>query len=126
MAGAEVGGREIDVLMAERFQKVAEATQPGLVLEPNMADQRVLRARQRIFSATDESKKVLSANDTDTAMLEELADGLDVRVHHPHIAGANCFILDSIVNIGDRCRFGATLLEKIWMRCCCLVVFSML
>ena len=78
-AGADVGGREIDVLMAKRFQEVAEATQPGLVLEPNFADQRVLRARQRILSATDESKKVLSANDSDTAMLEELAEGLDVR-----------------------------------------------
>ncbi len=79
MAGAEAGGREIDVLLAERFREIAEATQPGLVLEPNITDRRVLRARQRILSATDESKKVLSANDTDTAMLEELAEGLDVR-----------------------------------------------
>lgn len=79
-AGAEVGGRDIDVLMAERFQQVAVAAHPGLVLDPNDNDKRVLRARQRIFSATDESKKVLSVNDSDTAMLEELAEGLDVRV----------------------------------------------
>ena len=78
-AGSDAGGREIDVLMAMRFQEAAEAAQPGLVLKPNFADQRVLRARQRILSATDESKKVLSANDSDTAMLEELAEGLDVR-----------------------------------------------
>jgi hypothetical protein len=78
-AGTDVGGREIDVLMAERFQEIAEATQPGLQLSPDPSDIRVVRARQRIFAATDESKKVLSANDSDTAMLEELAEGLDVR-----------------------------------------------
>lgn len=78
-AGTDVGGREIDVLMAERFQEIAEATQPGLQLSPDPSDIRVARARQRIFAATDESKKVLSANDSDTAMLEELAEGLDVR-----------------------------------------------
>eukprot|EP01043_Picozoa_sp_COSAG02_P077672 COSAG02_NODE_17117_length_1027_cov_1.029095_1_plen_126_part_00 len=103
-AGAEVGGREIDVLLAERFREIAEATQPGLVLEPNIADRRVLRARQRIFSATDESKKVLSANDTDTAMLEELAEGLDVRARQLLVAGTNCFVLYSkFVDIGDPC-----------------------
>ena len=81
MAGVDVGGREIDVLLAERFQQVAEDTQPGLQLNllPGSKDARVARARQRIFAATDESKKVLSANESDTAMLEELAEGVDVR-----------------------------------------------
>lgn len=103
MAGSAVGGREIDVLLAERFQEVAEAARPGLVLKPNAADQRVLRARQRIFSATDESKKVLSANDSDTAMLEELAEGLDVRVCLPLVAGISLLIYSAMMwEIFDR------------------------
>ena len=84
VAGAEVGGRDIDVLLAERFVQIAEAAQPGLSLGPEAAvgggdAARVARARARILTATDECKKVLSANDSDTTTLEELAEGLDVR-----------------------------------------------
>jgi molecular chaperone DnaK (HSP70) len=76
-----VGGSEIDSLVADHFVNLARESPPSVDLsaEAGRASARVRKARQRLLLAAEQTKKVLSVNESDTQLLEEIAQGVDLR-----------------------------------------------
>ena len=76
-----VGGRELDALLADHFVEAARAGSPSVNLSFAAAahSPSVRKTRQRLLLAAEQTKKVLSTNESDTQLLEEIAEGVDMR-----------------------------------------------